>query len=154
MNLKRAWLKPESLERASRNPRIADKRKTVSGKHLTGGTRPLRELREALGITQAEVAAVMGCRRTMIANLESLRYAAVIWFGIKMYLYFARIAAEKKLTALHQEISGEVRNFIAFQRNLNALTMRKAESELEEQRKAVEIREKRLADAEAQLREV
>jgi len=153
MNLKREWLKPESLERVSRNPRLADKRKTISGKRTIGPTtRGLSEMREALGLTQAQLAAAIGLPRTMIANVESGRYLAIIWVGIKMYLEFARIAARKGLTPLYLEAKREVATFIEFQRELNERYIRNAEREAEDTRKKVAAFEKRLADEEAQLR--
>jgi DNA-binding XRE family transcriptional regulator len=154
MNLKKEWLKPENLERISRNPRLADRRKTMGGKPFIGSTRTLQEMREALGLTQAQLAEETGVRRTMIANLENGRYAAVIWVGIKMYLFFASVAAQKQLTPLYLEAKRDVARFIAFQRDLNAQAVRKAEREAENERKKVTALEKRLVAEEARLREL
>jgi len=154
MTLKRKWLKPETLERISRNPRLADRPKTMGGKPAIGGTRPIQEMREALGLTQAQLAEATGLRRTMIANLESERYAAIIWVGIKMYLALASIAAKKQLTPLYEEAKKDVQRFIDFQRDLNARTIRNAEREAENKRRKVKSLEKRLADEEARLREL
>jgi DNA-binding XRE family transcriptional regulator len=154
MNLKRAWLKPESLERISRNPRLAGRRQTMGGKPTIRSTRTLQEMREALGLTQAQLAEATGVRRTMIANLENGRYAAIIWVGIKMYLFFASVAAKKQLTPLYLEAKRDVARFIDYQRELNAQVLRKSEREVETKRKKVEALEKQLAAEEAQLRSV
>jgi DNA-binding XRE family transcriptional regulator len=152
--LKKEWLKPESLERISRNPRFANRPKTMGGKPTIGGTRPLQDMREALGLTQAELAHALGVRRTMIANIESGRYAAFIFVGIEMYLFFASIAAQKQLMSLYLEAKRDVRRFIGFQRDLNAKAVRETEREAENQRKKVEALEKQLAANEAQLHKV
>jgi len=153
MNVKRESFKAEGLERISRNPRLANRR-AVGGKPLTGPSREIQEMRKALGLTQAQLASALGIRSSMIANLENGRYAAFILVGIKMYLFFARTAAEKGLTPLYLEAKGEVVRFIAWQRKLSAEALKKVEQEAQKKRKKHEVLEKQLADEEARLREL
>jgi DNA-binding XRE family transcriptional regulator len=154
MKLKRTWLKPESLKLRSRNPRPSRQSKTVDGNSLVKSTWDISEMREAVGMTQKELAKALGVRRSMIANLEAGRYVASVFLGITMYLVFAKIAADKQLTSLCTDAKENVRRFIAFQRRIDDELIRDKEREVEATRAHAALREKHLAEQEARLREL
>ncbi|MFI5058637.1 MAG: helix-turn-helix transcriptional regulator [Candidatus Acidiferrales bacterium] len=137
-----------ALERLSRNPRESRQSQSLGGKPLIGTRRKLQEVRQELGVSQAQLAKVAGIPTAAISNIEADRYAVSARVGSDIYTAVARMAVPQ--SSLYREAKQEAARLIAFQRELSL-------SQIESLRKKLRSVTAMLRDLdgkEARLREI
>lgn len=106
-----------AFERRTRNPRESQQSRTLSGAPLIGVRRKLQEVRQELGLSQAQLAKAAGIPTAAISNIEAERYAVSVRVGIDIYTAVAQMADPH--SALYREAKQDATRLIAFQRELS-----------------------------------
>jgi DNA-binding XRE family transcriptional regulator len=143
------------LEQLSRNPRLLRKSKTLGGESLTMARRALQEIREDVGISQAQLAKAAGIPRAAIANLETGRYTISARNGIDIYMALARFAPPQ--SPQYHEAKEEASKGIASEKEILRKQLIAAQGQIESLKKRCEeikAAEADVASKEARLREI